>query len=80
MGIAFGKHVELAVGDIILTTDALRGLMDNLLTSEHGKKSLLTFDKTLYILFVSPLDLQSFWLFACSKDHEKSHPTANKRT
>ena len=47
MGIALGKFVGLAVGDIILTADELRGLMDGLLTSDQAPNGTTRFSEWL---------------------------------
>ena len=47
VGIAFGRLIGLALRDIILTPDELRGLMDNLLTSEQAPNGTTRFSDWL---------------------------------
>jgi len=47
LGIGLGKMIGLAVGDIMLTSDELRGLMSNLLTSEQKSNGSVRFSEWL---------------------------------
>ncbi len=47
LGIALGRLIGLAVGDVILTRDELRGLMDNLLTSSQKPNGPTRFSEWL---------------------------------
>src|SRR3989304_3302668 len=47
LGIGFGKLIGLAVGDILLTSDELRGLMSNLLISDQKPNGVVRFSEWL---------------------------------
>ena len=47
LGIGFGKLIGLAVGDILLTSDELRGLMSNLLISDQNPNGVVRFSEWL---------------------------------
>ncbi|HXF59839.1 MAG TPA: NAD(P)H-binding protein [Candidatus Saccharimonadales bacterium] len=47
LGIALGKMIGIAVRDVILTTDELRGLMDSLLTSDQAPNGSTLFSAWL---------------------------------
>jgi uncharacterized protein YbjT (DUF2867 family) len=47
MGIALGRLIGLAMSDIVLTQDELRGLMDNLLTSDQTPNGTTRFSDWL---------------------------------
>jgi uncharacterized protein YbjT (DUF2867 family) len=47
LGIACGKLIGLALGDVVLTSDELRGLMSNLLTSKQKPNGTTRFSDWL---------------------------------
>jgi uncharacterized protein YbjT (DUF2867 family) len=47
LGIALGRMIGIAVRDVVLTTDELRGLMDNMLTSDQTPNGSTRFSQWL---------------------------------
>ncbi len=47
VGVAFGRIIGWALGDVLLTADELRGLMDNLLTSSREPNGIIRFSEWL---------------------------------
>jgi hypothetical protein len=47
LGILLGQFIGLALGDILLTRDELRGLMDELLTSKQAPNGTMRFSDWL---------------------------------